>query len=739
MLNQRRLAAEWLVLLLAAAALAVIAGRGELTRRFDGALLDFAAALARHAPAPDIVIVAIDQRSLAAVGEWPWRRSTHARLINNLNSAGAEVVLYDVLFAEPGEAADDAALAAAIRRHGKVVLPLSFIAAMNRPDGLEPEYPLPAFARAAAALGHVEAAPDSDGALRRFSLGIDADGRSYPHFVMAALGLAAATLDGMPQPPPKPKPEPQPPPMPIVPFHPANSYPTIPASAVIDGSAAGGLLKGRVVLVGATAQGMGDTHSVPTPKIAPMSGVETQANLFDALRAGRVIRELPTRSAIMLALAALLIQFAGFWKLSARAGLLLSAGLVVGTGGLAIMLAALGRLWLAPGTAMAVLTLAYPLWSWRRLIVVSAYLDHEARRLTRATGETNTARGFDIVARQVEQLRQLIGEMSDALTFVRSAIEASPDAMVVTGEDNRVLLVNRAAAGLFSATPDPVGLSLVELYLNQRLAVDPDSPEITLEDGRVFLFASAPLAAGRPAGEAARIIAFRDISQLRRRQREHDELIAFLSHDMRSPQVAIMAMTLAIEGAHADIAARIRNQAELTLGLADGFVQLARVRETGPSFEAHDLGFLLHEALDQAHALAARKGIALQRLIPENPIFAEIDRSQIARMAANLIGNAVKFTPEGGAISLALALAEHGGKAVITLTDTGPGLPPERLDDPFTRFGTRSSGDLLSTGLGLAFVKRVVDAHRGSIATRARDGGGTLFEIALPLVQSPPV
>lgn len=729
MLNQRRLVLEWLALLLGAAALAVIAGRGGLTGRLDAALLDFSAALAQREPAPDIAIVAIDQRSLAAIGEWPWRRSTHARLIDNLHATGARVVLYDVLFAEPGEAADDAALAAAIARHGKVVLPFSFIPAINRPDGLQPEYPLPALARAAAALGHVEAMPDSDGALRRFARQIAVDGRTYPHFVTAALGLSGAALPAASL-------------TPIVPFHPANSYPAIPAFAVIEGSVPAGLLQGRVVLVGATAQGMGDTHSVPSPGIAPMSGVETQANLFDALRAGTVLREASRHAPVMLALAALLIQFAGFWQLSARAGLLLSAALVLASCALAIALAALGRVWLAPGTAMLVVTLAYPLWSWRRLTIVSDYLDHEARRLADATGPATAARGFDMVARQVEQLRLLIGEVSDTLAFVRSAIEASPDAIIVTGADNRVLLVNQAATRLFAATPDPVGMSLAELYLNQRLVVDRESAEITLADGRVFLFASAPLADARRAREAARIMAFRDISQLRRRQREHDELIAFLSHDMRSPQVAIMALTLAIEEAHSDIAARIRNQAELTLGLADGFVQLARVGEVGAQFEIHDLALLLNEAMDQAHALAARKSIALERRIPEDMVLAAIDRSQIARMAANLIGNAIKFTPAGGIVSVALALSDHGDTARITVSDTGPGLPPERLNDPFSRFGMRAGGEMPGAGLGLAFVKRVVDAHHGHITARPRDtivnGRGTVFEIILPLAQSAP-
>lgn len=726
MLNQRRLALEWFVLLIGGVMLAWLAARGEVTRRLDYSMLDFATSLARRVPAQDIAIVAIDERSLAKVGEWPWRRSTHARLIDNLRAAGAKVVLYDVLFVEPGDPQDDAALAQAVARHGKVVLAHNFAATLNQAEGIEPVYPLPALARAAAAMGHVETVPDTDGVLRRFALELQIDGKAYPHFVKAGLGL----LGG----PPAPMALPASGPAPVVPFNPANSYPVIPAFAVVDGTVPRELIAGRTVLVGATAQGMGDTHSVPARDIALMSGVETQANLLDGLRSGTLIREAPDGWTVALAAAALLAQFLGFWKLSARAGFLLSVGLMAGIAAASIALVPLAGLWTAPGAALLLVALAYPMWSWRRLTVVSDYLSQEARHLMRATGEIASVRGFDIVAQQVNQMRQLVGEVSGALLFVRSAIEASPDAIIVTDKDNRVLLFNQAARDLFSGTPDPVGQSLADLYLNQKLAIDRDAAEVTLGDGRVFLYATAPLAGAHQAGEGTHITAFRDITQIRQQQRENDELIEFLSHDMRSPQVAIMALTLSLDETNADIARRIRTQAELTLGLADGFVQLARLRETGARFERHDLSFVLHEAMDQVHALASRKGIAVQRHIPEDPVFADMDCGQIMRLAANLIGNAIKHIQDGGTVIVELAVTGTN-EALITVTDNGPGLPEERRRDPFARFGARETSDQPGAGLGLAFVKRVVDAHHGAIDTWPNPGGGTVFAVRLPLVQ----
>jgi signal transduction histidine kinase/CHASE2 domain-containing sensor protein len=723
-LDQRRLALEWFLLLLGGVLLAAVMAQGDMTRRLNLSMLDFAAALDPREPAPDIAIVAIDERSLAAVGEWPWRRTTHARLIDNLHKAGAGQVLYDVLLVEPGDPQDDAALAAAMARHGNVVLPFSFVPTMNTAAGTEPEYPLPILAEAAAALGHVEVVPDRDGALRRFALEVTIDGRSYPHFVRAALALsgddATITVPGRDDP------------WPIVPFNAARSYPIIPAFAVLNGTVPNALVEGRTILVGATAQGMGDTHSVPAGEIGLMSGVEVQANLLDALRSGAMIRELALPWSVGLAGAALLIQFLGFWKLQARSGFVLSAALMAGIAAFAIALVPLARIWIAPGAALFVLALAYPLWSWRRLTVVSAYLHREAERLVAATGETTITAGFDMVAQQVNRVRQLVGEVSQALSFIRSVIEASPDAILVVDDDNCVMLANQAAARLFDQTSDPVGQSLVDLYINQNLSVDRDSAQITLQGGRVFLFASASLAGKLPDGEGNRIIAFRDITEIQERQRENDELIAFLSHDMRSPQVAIMALTQTLDADNAQLAQRIRSQAQLTLGLADGFVQLARLRETGARRESHDLASVIQEAIDQAYGLAAAKQITIRRDLPDDPVFAAIDPGQIARMAANLIGNAVKYTQNEGEVMVKLALIAPD-RVQIIVADNGPGLPAERRHDPFTRFGSRSSAHGPSAGLGLAFVKRVVDAHDGQIDVQPNPDGGTMFDIRLPL------
>ncbi|MGB3167481.1 MAG: HAMP domain-containing sensor histidine kinase, partial [Alteraurantiacibacter sp.] len=126
------------------------------------------------------------------------------------------------------------------------------------------------------------------------------------------------------------------------------------------------------------------------------------------------------------------------------------------------------------------------------------------------------------------------------------------------------------------------------------------------------------------------------------------------------------------------------------------------------------------------------KSITLDTHTPDEPLCVDCDAALIARLLDNLFGNAVKFSPDGSTVAARLEKAE--GSALVTITDEGPGLPSERHDTPFARFGklSKSAGGV---GLGLTFVKRVVDLHGGDISVTTAEGEGTTFAIRLPLRQ----
>jgi len=724
----RRLFTEWIVLLALGIALAFFAARLDLANRLDASLLDRAAAMARTAASEDVVIVSIDDASLARLGSWPWPRTRHAQLIDQLAEADSGPVMFDVLFLESTTAEADTALADAILRHGNVVLPHSFAPRPNSVADVDPVFPIPVLLNSAATTGHVGIKPDADGVLRRFDLEVEIEEEFYPHFAVVTEQLTGGTAEH------------ELPARPVLSFHPAGTYSQISAADVVEGTVPKEFLRDKVVVIGATAQGMGDRYSVGAGEVGMMPGVETQANLFDVLRTGGLVNDWPPFWSGLLAAIALLIQFLVFWQMSPRAGLVATIAIAGGVVLAATVLVPLTGVWIAPGVAMLTVALAYPLWSWRRLTSVSAYLEEEAAFLRADGAKRADVEGFDQIARQVARMRKLVSHVSRSFAFLGKVIEAAPDAILVLDREGDVVMANDKGQSLFPGWSDDQPEPLGELLIAGIATHDSDRREILFDDGRVFLVARADFEL-EDDGKSGEIMALRDISESRRREEERREMLEFLSHDMRTPQVAIIGLSnhvgsqrsgLNEEKRREDVAVRIRTQAERTLKLADDFVQLARLDEAELEIEDADCVALVEEACDRAYTAARTKRITVAPDLPEEPVFAEVDASLIARLLDNLIGNAIKFAPDGSTVRIAL---EDGSPELFSMSvaDSGPGLPAERLASPFARFGAHERKAGPSVGLGLTFVKRVVDKHDGTISVDSREGEGTTFVINLPL------
>ena len=734
---RNRLFGEWLLLCVGACLLAVWSIHSGITDRIDTRLLDSSAALIGAEPSPDIAIARIDEASLEALGAWPWPRRTHALLIDRLTEAGAKQIVYDVLFMEPTNPEDDARLAGAIERAGNVVLPHTFGVVSDAGD-VGAQYPLPMFAERASALGHVSATADADGVLRRFALELGDQEETYPLLTVAAFRAlgevddpsAIAREAGQSN-------------WPIVPFVEPGAFATIPVSQVVDGTILDGSLSGKVVLVGATAQGMGDRYPVAAGAVTLMPGVEAQANLLNTLMNGAFVREAGLSWTVALTCLVILLQFLAFWQMQPKAHLLATIILFVAVLCIAIAAVPLGLIWVAPATALTALILAYPLWSWRRLTSVSNFLEVQALKLGEHSDAEAGASGFDVIARQVGRMRSLVQNVNSSFEFLGQIIEAAPDPILVVKRDGAIDMWNSKAAQLFPDWELSDGPTFAELFATERVSVDHGANEVSTADGRTFLMARGALIGGdegdNTSGDIApdgAVIALRDISQIRRQETERREMLEFLSHDMRTPQVAIVGLTQKAAGSINEDhrLQRIQVQAERTLKLADDFVQLARLEESDLVFEETDLVSLIQESCDRAFVAARKNGITIDQPDLEDPIFASVEASLIARLLDNLIGNAIKFSPKGSVVAIHVAPAEDG-KVVLEVSDNGPGLSPERQADPFARFGAHDNRAGPSVGLGLTFVQRAVLKHRGHIDVESDPESGTKFRIVLPEFQ----
>src|SRR5688500_9152342 len=224
--------------------------------------------------------------------------------------------------------------------------------------------------------------------------------------------------------------------------------------------------------------------------------------------------------------------------------------------------------------------------------------------------------------------------------------------------------------------------------------------------------------------------------------RARDDLVAIVSHDLRNPVHTIhMAASFLLDIAPANdrrVQARrqlevIQRSATRANRLIQDLLDVARIQAGGLAVEPVpvDVKSLLQEAVESATPLASAAQLAVTCTPPSNPVAVASDRERVLQVFANLIGNAIKFTPKGGQISL-LACRENG-EVRFTVADTGPGIPPEHLDHVFDRYWQAKSTAKLGAGLGLSIAKGIVEAHGGRIWVESPPQSGAQFNFTLPV------
>lgn len=720
--------------------------------RLDNVLYDVLAR-ANARPADDsILIVEIDDRSLAEMGAWPWGRDAHARMVDQLSQAGARAIVYDVLFSQPSrDPKQDRALGEAIARSGKVYLP-EFLS-----EGGEDAPParvsaLREIARGAAGVGLAHVRFDDDGVVRRMAP-FEPDGPNLRPDLMTVVHRAT-------RPPGSPDVTRGDEPTLLIAFAgPPSIYRHVSFISVLKGEVPRDLIAGRTVFVGPTAPGLGPAFPTPvTPNAASMTGVQLQASVLDALRDGRMIEPAGASSRAGFSLTLLWLLMIGFLALPPRANLLLTIGLCLVGLGYSAALFWLGHIWLSPITAVIGLNLVALLWGWGQLGRVNDLIGRELTRIrsvVRGRGSAAAAFAGDVVTRQASSLGEAITRMDDLRRFSADALFSLPDATLVANERGRVIAANAAAQALFKPFQTTLtGASLADLInlldplglrfeLDWPQATDRHEPiDLHLPDGRAFQLQTVFRRdeQGAPAGWIVRLA---DISILTAAMRQREQALQLLTHDMRSPQTSILALLATTPDLPGETADRIAAYARRTLALADGFVQLARAEVTPVSLEPLDLADVAVEAIDEVWPQSLQRKIRIEQIGGESPLMVLGDRSVLARTLVNLLGNALKYSPPGSAITVTLSeqSSPTGPLVSVAITDQGPGFSREEAATafrPFQRF--ERPGDALSSngvGLGLAFVQAAVARHGGEVSCRSEPGVGAEFTVRLPRHASP--
>ncbi len=228
-----------------------------------------------------------------------------------------------------------------------------------------------------------------------------------------------------------------------------------------------------------------------------------------------------------------------------------------------------------------------------------------------------------------------------------------------------------------------------------------------------------------------------------RRDRDRDrDFLADVSHELRTPLAALRTFNdLLKERAGDDPEARAEflessgQQIDRLDWLAQNLLELSKL-DSGLvllDLRPDDIRAAVETAADQTAAAARKRGVRLEVRLPEVPLRIRHDPQRIGQVVANLVGNAVKFTPRDGSVTIDLESSAEGARIIVA--DTGVGIEPAELPHIFERFyrGSRANEARGSgSGLGLAIVRSIVDMHGGSIVVESRVGEGSRFTVELP-------
>lgn len=341
---------------------------------------------------------------------------------------------------------------------------------------------------------------------------------------------------------------------------------------------------------------------------------------------------------------------------------------------------------------------------------------------------------------------QLYNKMSQEQQRLAAVLQSAADAILVFDADGRLSLVNPAGQKLFTDYEAKIGQQLASgtdydsfvCLLDQARSLNASlSGEVVWPDKRVF-FASMT-----PVQEGGVVVVLQDITHFKRLEKVKNEFIATASHDLRNPITSIKGYSVLIQRAgslndhQVDFAKRIQHAAEHMTELVENMLDLAKM-DLGAEQkqELFDIAAVLYELMDEFQPQAQAKSQSLKFERAEGEFNVRGSVLKVRQALRNLIGNAIKYTADGGTITL--SIEQQSDTVHIRVRDTGFGIPPADLPHIFDRFyRVRNNGhdDIEGNGLGLAIVKSIIEGHGGDVSVESEPGNGSCFTLSLPLFQ----
>lgn len=366
--------------------------------------------------------------------------------------------------------------------------------------------------------------------------------------------------------------------------------------------------------------------------------------------------------------------------------------------------------------------------------------------------------------RMSQELGARMSQLSQTAARQSTVLGGMIEGVIAVDARQRIVLANEAAGRLFEfRPPDVEGRPLLEVVRNHALHEAVTTGLTTSKSQRIETRRTGaqkfcvdihvqPLP-GEPCPGV--VLVFHDTTELRRLESMRRDFVANVSHELKTPLSSIKAYTETLRnGANADpetsqrFLARIEEQADRLHHLILDMLMLARIESDHQAFEivSVDVAEAVRACIDDQRPAAEAKRITVTAqpndTSTDTPCLVRADREGLREILDNLVDNAIKYTPEGGTVTIAWMNKDQSPSPpppaptiLLTITDTGIGIKPqdqERVFERFYRVDKARSRELGGTGLGLSIVKHLVQAFNGKVAVQSTPGQGSTFTVELP-------
>ncbi|OPY86916.1 MAG: Alkaline phosphatase synthesis sensor protein PhoR [Syntrophaceae bacterium PtaU1.Bin231] len=705
-------------------------------------------------PFEKITIVAVDEKTLAALGRWPLKRSHYAAALERMKAA--EAIGFDIVLAEPSP--DDAALAGAIRRHGGVVLPVVIEESMT--------LAYPAKTLGSVRSGHVHIERGIDNIAREIRHTLSFQGRLLPSLSSVLFEIAGKTpfkraatgWDDHES---------------IVQSDPARinfyggpgTFPRLSLLDVINGVYPPAYFQGKVILIGATAMGLVDSAMTPYAESRlGTSGVEIQATVVSNLFLGDAIRVVPPAVRWMIVLVVGLVLYLLFYKISEGRGVILLIIAVLLHSLVIYLFFSQKHIWCAPaGAYVAFLTLfaaAYTIKLHEAAASLGrtyAAIQPHLRSRDAREGANPVGKGIPgiLTPRGIQSQASVLNEITNQLIFEKELSDrillSDVFAVAVFGPNGEPVISNRDVRDLSRANaialddrdrfleglaPLVMEKGLAGVPFQEWLQRSPVTVSLTQPEKR-YLKADISLL---PVGDRPfSLFILTDITKLKEVEILKGQIVSIVSHELKTPMTNIMGFSeiLAgeLEGRMKHFAGIILEESARLTQFVNTFLDINRIEEGRQQIRKVpvDLSELLEEAARTLAPLAESRGMNLliQQAAGLAPV--AVDRDLTKQCMINLAENAMKYSPPNRDVTLRV---EETAEAVhVQIIDQGYGIRKENLDRIFEKFFRAVPDEIegiKGSGLGLTFVKGAMEVQGGRITVTSTFGKGSTFSLVFP-------